>query len=178
MQGYTLRVEFQIAFTRFLHALVIRMGTRTRHRSLGQLVKLPSLKWRQGLMALGFGFTLFTSLGAGVGLSQAARQPLTLKADVQQLNAVTGVVTVRGNVRLLYPSRQIEATAAQGQYFSRERRIVLSGNVYVLQAGNSLRAESVTYLMDEGRFVALPQTSQQVESIILIQDRNTTPLSP
>lgn len=134
--------------------------------------------WQQGLVILGLSAALLGSIDTGVGRSQATRQPLTLKADVQQLNAVTGVVTVRGNVRLLYPSRQIEATAAQGQYFSRERRIVLSGNVYVLQAGNSLRAESVTYLMDEGRFVALPQPTQQVESIIQIQDQKSVPLSP
>jgi lipopolysaccharide export system protein LptA len=55
---------------------------------------------------------------------------------------------------------------------SRERRIVLTGDVYVLQAGNSLRGEVITYLVDEGRFVALPDSGQQVESIYLIQDTN------
>lgn len=118
---------------------------------------------------------------ANRGVSQpapVARQPLTLKADVQQANALTGVVTARGNVRLLYPARQIDATAAQAQYFSRERRIVLSGNVLVLQEGNSLRADSVTYLIDEERFVALPQTNRQVESVIMIQDRGPTPRQP
>ncbi len=98
------------------------------------------------------------------------RRALTLRADVQQANAVTGVVTARGNVQLNYPGRQIQATAAQAQYFSRERRIVLTGNVYVLQQGNSLRADTVTYLIDEGRFVALPQRNRQVEAVILIPD--------
>ena len=100
------------------------------------------------------------------------RQPLTLRADVQQANAKTGVVTAKGNVQLSYPARQIQATAAQAQYFSRERRIVLSGNVYVLQEGNSLQAETITYLIDEGRFVALPRDQQQVETIILIGDQD------
>ena len=102
------------------------------------------------------------------------RRALTLRADVQQANARTGVITARGNVQLNYPARQIQATAAQAQYFSREHRIVLSGNVYVLQEGNSLRAETVTYLIDEGRFVALPLAKQQVESIILVPDTNAS----
>lgn len=105
--------------------------------------------------------------------AQAQRQPLTLRADVQQANAKTGVVTAQGNVQLSYPARQIQATASQAQYFSRERRIVLSGNVYVLQDGNSLQAETITYLIDEGRFVALPRDQQQVETIILIGDQET-----
>jgi lipopolysaccharide export system protein LptA len=132
-------------------------------------------------LALLAGVTLLTLLSWGSprpGLTQAARQPLTLKADVQQANALTGVVTARGNVRLLYPARQIDATAAQAQYFSRERRIVLSGNVLILQEGNTLRADSVTYLIDEERFVALPQNNRQVESVIMIQDRGTAPRQP
>ncbi|HEY9806228.1 MAG TPA: hypothetical protein V6D04_06640, partial [Candidatus Obscuribacterales bacterium] len=60
----------------------------------------------------------------------------------------------------------------------RERRIVLSGNVYVLQQGNSLRGENITYLIDEGRFVALPQTSKQVESIYIVADPAATPPTP
>ncbi|HEY9616437.1 MAG TPA: LptA/OstA family protein, partial [Microcoleaceae cyanobacterium] len=104
-------------------------------------------------------------------------QPMTLRSDIQEANAKTGVVTARGNVQINYPSRQIQATAAQAQYFSKERRIVLSGNVYVLQQGNSLRGETVTYLIDEGRFVALPQAPRQVESIYLVQDA-TTPTLP
>lgn len=100
----------------------------------------------------------------------AASQPLTLRSDIQEANAKTGVVTARGNVQINYPARQIQATAAQALYYSRERRIVLSGNVYVLQQGNSLRGETVTYLIDEGRFVAMPQAPKQVESIYLVQD--------
>jgi len=48
----------------------------------------------------------------------------------------------------------------------------LSGNVYVLQEGNSLRAETITYLIDEGRFVAVPEGQQQVESIYIVPDPN------
>jgi lipopolysaccharide export system protein LptA len=72
---------------------------------------------------------------------------------------------------MLYPARQLQATAAQAQYFSKERRIDFTGNVYILQqGGNSIRAEKVTYLIDEGRFVALPQSNRQVESIYMVED--------
>ncbi len=106
----------------------------------------------------------------------AANRALTLRSDVQEANAKTGVVTARGNVQINYPARQIQATAAQAQYFSRERRIVLSGNVYVLQQGNSMRGETITYLIDEGRFVALPEAPKQVESIYLVPE--SSPLTP
>jgi lipopolysaccharide export system protein LptA len=109
----------------------------------------------------------------------ADAQRLRLDADTTEANAVTGVITARGNVQINYPARQIQATSVQAQYYSREGRIVLSGNVYVLQAGNSLRGETITYLVNEGRFVALPAAGQQVQSIYIIQDTNpaasTTP---
>jgi lipopolysaccharide export system protein LptA len=111
------------------------------------------------------------SANAAEQSEQTIQQPLTIRADIQQANSLTGVVTARGNVQLNYPARQIQATSAQAQYFSRERRIVLSGNVYVLNKGNSLQADSVTYLIDQDRFVALPVEDQQVESIILIPEK-------
>ena len=95
---------------------------------------------------------------------------ITLKSDVQESNAETGIITARGNVKIDYPARQIQATAAQAQYYSRERRLVLTGNVYVIQEGNSMRAETMTYLIDEGRFIATPQSDRQVESTYIITE--------
>ncbi|NEQ43869.1 MAG: hypothetical protein F6K00_10050 [Leptolyngbya sp. SIOISBB] len=100
---------------------------------------------------------------------------ITLKADIQEANAITGVIVARGNVRIDYPARDIIATSAQAQYFSQENRMILSGNVVVLQEGNRLEAETVTYLVDEGRFIALPQPNNQVETTYLIQDNPTSP---
>ncbi|WP_228060075.1 LptA/OstA family protein [Plectonema radiosum] len=100
-------------------------------------------------------------------------QPLTIRADLQEYNSNTEVASGRGNVQLSYPSGQIKATAAQAQFFNRERRIILSGNVYILQEGrNSIRGETVTYLIDEGRFVATPKSGGQVESIYILDDAN------
>lgn len=95
---------------------------------------------------------------------------IVLKSDIQESNAKTGIITARGNVQINYPARQIQATAAQAQYYSRERRLILTGDVYVIQEGNSMRAEEMTYLIDEGRFVATPQSDRQVESTYIITE--------
>ena len=109
--------------------------------------------------------TLFAPLKA---IAQAPSGAITLKSDIQESNSQTGVITARGNVQINYPARQIQATATQAQYYSRERRLILTGNVYVLQKGNSLRAEEMTYLIDEGKFIAKPQSDRQVESTYII----------
>ncbi len=108
-------------------------------------------------------------------LSLQAQSPtkqgeITLKSDVQESNSQTGIITARGNVKINYPARQIQATAAQAQYYSRERRLILTGDVYVIQQGNSMRAETLTYLLDEERFIATPQGDRQVESTYIITD--------
>jgi len=130
------------------------------------------------------GLTLALGTLAGNPLTVATAQTpqtgnaLTVRSDIQEANSETGVITARGNVQVYYPSRKIQATAAQAQYFSRERRLVLSGNVYVLQEGNSMRAETMTYLVDEGRFIATPNTNQQVESIYIVKESEPQPQSP
>ena len=90
-------------------------------------------------------------------------------------------MTAAGNVRIVYPSRGMVATARQAQYFSREGRLVLSGDVDVIQkGGNALRAERVVYLLDQERAVADPTPGQQVFSQMVIgPDRKAqTPLVP
>jgi lipopolysaccharide export system protein LptA len=107
------------------------------------------------------------SLGGGLRpwpVAQA-QDTITLRSDIQEANTNTGIITARGNVQIDYPAQQIRATSAQADYYSNERRIVLSGNVLVNQQGNTLRAEVVTYLIDEGRFVAAPRPNAQVETI-------------
>ena len=99
---------------------------------------------------------------------------ITLKSDTQESDAETGIITASGNVQIDYPARQIQATAAQAQYFSRERRLILTGDVYVIQEGNSIRAEKMTYLIDEGRFIATPQSDRQVESTYIITEPQQT----
>lgn len=116
------------------------------------------------------GFPFTEAVAQNAPKSGNPRQALTLRADVQEANSETGVITARGNVYISYPARNIQATSAQAQYFSKERRLVLTGNVYVIQNGNTIRAETMTYLIDEGRFIATPKKAQQVESVYLIED--------
>ena len=105
-----------------------------------------------------------------IAQTDEAASAITLSADSQEADFELGIITARGNVQIYYPARQIQATAAQAQYFDRERRLVLSGDVYVLQEGNSIRAETMTYLIDEGRFIATPKADRQVESTYIISD--------
>lgn len=137
-------------------------------------------RWRRsplalaGLGALGLWWAI-APMPTPQAQAQTGQGTITLRADVQEANAITGVITARGNVRIDYPTRDIVATSAQAQYFSEENRMILSGNVVVLQEGNRLEAETVTYLIDEGRFVALPQPNEQVETTYIIQDNATGP---
>jgi lipopolysaccharide export system protein LptA len=104
----------------------------------------------------------------------APNTALTIRADTQEANSKTGVVTATGNVHMNYPARQIVATSAQAQYFSKERRIILTGNVVVTQQGNRIVAETITYLIDVGKFEAKPEANRQVESIYIVPDENPT----
>ena len=129
------------------------------------LLRCRSLGLLKVLISLIFWGLIQSSSPAQSAASQGA---ITLKSDIQESNSETGIITARGNVQINYPARQIQATAAQAQYYSRERRLILTGNVYVIQEGNSMRAESMTYLIDEGRFIATPQSDRQVESTYII----------
>lgn len=146
-------------------------------RSPGTLIKLGALAVTTALWLGGIAPAMDQAVGrSNQAQAQSGGGSITLDADVQEANAQTGVVTARGNVRVDYPSRQIKATAQQAQYFSNERRMVLTGDVLVTQAGgNSIRGEVVTYLIDEARFVALPKASQQVRSVYAIPAPAPTP---
>jgi lipopolysaccharide export system protein LptA len=139
-------------------------------RRLGLALVVPAALI--GAIALPF------SSRTAIGQTSDAGRALRVLSDEQFYDARTGVVTARGNVRMSYPARQIQATAAQAQYFSRERRIVLSGNVFVLQQGNSIRGETVVYLIDEGLFQAVPQPNRQVESIYIVPANAEQPPAP
>ena len=125
-------------------------------------------RWRRLISATLFTVIAFTFIPSSLQAQSPKPGEISLKSDVQESNSQTGIITARGNVQIDYPARQIQATAAQAQYFSRERRLILTGNVYVIQEGNSMRAESMTYLIDEGRFVATPKSDRQVESTYII----------
>lgn len=106
---------------------------------------------------------------------------ITIESDMQSADNITGVVTAIGNVRIVYPPRGIVSTSRQAQYFSREEKLVLSGDVDVVQDdGNSIRAERVTYNLDQERALANPIPGQQVQSTLLLKQSldSQTPLTP
>ena len=95
---------------------------------------------------------------------------VTVESDLQQADNVTGVVTATGNVKISYPPKQVQAWARQAQYFTKEERIVLTGDVDVIQdGGNRLKAERITYLVLEDRMIADPAPGDQVLSNYRIQ---------
>ncbi|MEB3173261.1 MAG: hypothetical protein VKL97_05295 [Cyanobacteriota bacterium] len=92
---------------------------------------------------------------------------VSIESDLQQADNSTGIITASGNVRIVYPDQRVVATARQAQYFSKEGRIVLSGDVDVIQPdGSSLRAERVIVLLASQRVVAQPSKGRQVISTL------------
>lgn len=106
-----------------------------------------------------------------VQAQQPNPQGLTIQADTQEANSKTQVVTARGNVRLNYPSRKVQARANLAQYFIKQKRILLTGNVSIDQDGNTLVGESVIYLIEEGKFIANPKVNQQVRSNYIVPEQ-------
>ena len=102
---------------------------------------------------------------------------VTIESDLQRADQSTGVVTATGNVRIVYPDQRVVATARQAQYFSKEGRVVLSGDVDIVQTGgNLLRAERVIYLVESERLIAIPPQGQQVFSQMRME--SVTPAAP
>ncbi len=144
-----------------------------------QFPKFQTHRVHRVALALMLPAALVGAIALPMKMETATAQPsgqnraLTIRSDHEEYDSKNQVATARGNVQMSYPARGIQATAAQAQYFSKERLIILSGNVYILQnGGNSIRGEKVTYLIDEGRFIAQPQANQQVESTYIVNDTN------
>ena len=104
---------------------------------------------------------------------------VTIESDNQKADNATGIITAIGNVRILYPDRRLVATSRQAQYFTKEGRIVLTGEVDVVQeGGNLLRAERVVYLVDSERIEAEPANGQQVFSQLRMQPNPAAGAAP
>jgi lipopolysaccharide export system protein LptA len=97
---------------------------------------------------------------------------VTIEADRQQADNQNGIVTATGNVRIVYADRGMTATSRQAQYFSNEGRLVLTGDVDVIDTdGQRLRAERLVYQLDSERMVAEPPAGQQVFSRFRLQQQ-------
>ena len=143
----------------------------------GRHLSWPITAARVALLALGLLVGLNSSAQAQLAPSFPPGQ-VTIESDLQRADNKTGVITASGNVRIVYPEQRVVATARQAQYFSQEGRVVLSGDVDVVQTeGHSLRAERVTYDLNSQRLVAEPPTNQQVFSKLRLPPRKTPPVA-
>ena len=90
---------------------------------------------------------------------------ITIESDQQTADKSIGVVTAQGNVRLIHVDRGIVATGRQAQYFMNEERIVLSGDVDIVQKnGDLLQADRIVYSLVDERATATPSENEQVFS--------------
>ncbi len=104
----------------------------------------------------------------------AATGMVTIESDQQQADNQNGIVTATGNVRIVYADRGMTATSRQAQYFSNEGRLVLTGDVDVIDTdGQRLRAERLVYLLDSERMVAEPPAGKQVFSKFRLQQQGS-----
>ena len=128
--------------------------------------------WSKRLVAL---LAVAATFSAPVATAQPDASPVivtptnglvTIESDLQKADNSTGVVTATGNVRIVYPDQRVVATSRQAQYFSREGRVVLSGDVDVIQeGGHSIQAERLVYLVERERIVAEPAQGEQVVTV-------------
>lgn len=135
------------------------------------LVRFSSWRWLVLLSIVSTSTISLPTIPLPVQAQQPNPQGLSIQADTQEANSKTEVVTARGNVRLNYPSRKVQAQANLAQYFIKQKRILLTGNVLIVQSGSTLEAESVIYLVDQGRFIANPKVKQQVRSNYIIPEQ-------
>ena len=90
---------------------------------------------------------------------------ITIRSDQQEMDEEEGILTAEGRVRITYPARNLTATADHARYFTREGRLVLSGNVEVRQkGGNSIRGERLVYTEQSRNFVVEAKPGEQVHS--------------
>lgn len=130
------------------------------------------------------GWTVVIGLAIVVGSDELQAQApqsagqLSISADSQEANTGTGVIVARGNVRIEYPARKVTATAEQATYSSKEKKIILTGNVSLIQDENRINAEKVTYFIDKGLFQADPKSKQQVRSTYNVSPTALEDVSP
>jgi lipopolysaccharide export system protein LptA len=121
---------------------------------------------------------LITSLGLAIAMICSApalpsiaqnevdsSQGVRIRSLRQEANSKTQIVTARDNVQISYPARQLQARADYAQYYIREQRMVMNGNVYIKYQGNTLQGENITYTIRDGQFLVTPKSGGVVESV-------------
>lgn len=79
--------------------------------------------------------------------NQPTANPVLLPAT----NPINDVITWLGDIEFKYEPQKIIATAEKAEYFQSEKKVVLTGNVKILQAGKTQELETATFFI-EGEF--------------------------
>ena len=128
----------------------------------------PLLLGASLFIPLGLSFSMLVRAMEAAGSAASPSQSdslVTIESDVQKADNQTGIVTASGNVRITYPDRGMVATSKQAQYYSKEGRLILSGDVDVIDSdGQQIRAERLVYQLDQERLLAQPAKGKQVVS--------------
>ncbi|NEU73351.1 hypothetical protein PI95_012425 [Hassallia byssoidea VB512170] len=93
--------------------------------------------------------TTVTSLSLiinSVGAQQPDTQPSATTPINQSTQPVADVYIWQGNVKFDFKAAKINATADKAEVFPKERKVVLTGNVKILQNGKIQETDTVTYL--------------------------------
>lgn len=83
-----------------------------------------------------------------VGAQQLNSQASAMRPMNQSTATVADVYIWQGNVKFDFKAAKINATADKAEVFPKERKVVLTGNVKILQNGKIQEADTVTYVFN------------------------------
>ncbi|MBD2605666.1 hypothetical protein H6G81_14290 [Scytonema hofmannii FACHB-248] len=84
-----------------------------------------------------------------VSSQQLDTQPSATTPIKQTTQPVADVYIWQGNVKFDFKAAKINATADKAEVFPKERKVVLTGNVRILQNGKIQETDTVTYLFKQ-----------------------------
>tara|TARA_B100000700_G_C14454461_1_gene583161 strand:- start:115 stop:537 length:423 start_codon:yes stop_codon:yes gene_type:complete len=93
---------------------------------------------------------------------------IIILSDVQTNDNDNGVFSAIGNVKIRYPDKEIMATSDSAKYYKSDDKIVLKGNVKMIQeSSHSVYAEQIVLFIDEDRIIANAKPDSQVLTKLL-----------
>jgi lipopolysaccharide export system protein LptA len=114
---------------------------------------MTSLSIRRILLSFLLPASLTTVASLSVIISTVGAQQLNSQASAmrpmnQSTATVADVYIWQGNVKFDFKAAKINATADKAEVFPKERKVVLTGNVKILQNGKIQEADTVTYVFN------------------------------
>ncbi|MGI8499799.1 MAG: LptA/OstA family protein [Hassallia sp.] len=110
---------------------------------------MTSLSIRRIVLSFLLPATLTTLTSLSLLINSASAQQLdepSATTPNQTTQAVADVYIWQGNVKFDFKAAKINATADKAEVFPKERKVVLTGNVRILQNGKIQETDTVTYV--------------------------------